>query len=172
MPADLATPRLTLRQWQDGDFAPMAAHNADPETMRFSGGVLTRHEAWKEFAALFGHWHLRGFGFYAVDDGTGLVGGVGLYFPDGWPEIELGWDLVTTARGKGYATEAAKAVRKAAAARGLSRLVSFVHPENAPSIRVANRLDARQEGTVCLLGDKTHLRFVHPMAGAAGSGGA
>ncbi len=39
---DLTTPRLVLRQWRASDLEPFATLNADPQTMEFMGGCLSR----------------------------------------------------------------------------------------------------------------------------------
>ncbi|MEM8663919.1 MAG: GNAT family N-acetyltransferase [Pseudomonadota bacterium] len=163
MPKELTTARLRLTAWRVDHFEPLVVHNADPDSTRYTGGVMTRDECWKALAMLIGHWTLRGYGMYAVEDTTGaLVGGIGLYRPEGWPELEVGYDLVTAARGKGFATEAAAAVRDEAAARGVTRLASFIHVDNAPSIRVAERLGATRDELITL-NDAPCWRYLHAM---------
>jgi RimJ/RimL family protein N-acetyltransferase len=152
----LETERLTLRTWTLEDFEDFASMAADPEVMRFvsaDGKPLSRYGAWQAFSAAAGHWALRGFGWFAVRErATGhFVGRVGPWHPEGWPEFEVGWTLGRQYWGKGYATEAAdKAIEYAF--RGLNRahLVSFIAPENERSIRVAERLGERLEGTATL----------------------
>jgi RimJ/RimL family protein N-acetyltransferase len=100
-----------------------------------------------------------------------LVGAVGLHRPLGWPEIELLWSLTADARGRGYATEAARVVRAVAAEQGMRRLASFIDAENRPSLAVATRLGATVEGETLLHG-RAHLRFVHPMDGDGGAASA
>lgn len=58
-----------------------------------------------------GHWALRGYGQWVVErkaDAT-LLGRCGLWNPEGWPGLELGWKVARGAWGDGYATEAARA---------------------------------------------------------------
>jgi RimJ/RimL family protein N-acetyltransferase len=76
--------------------------------------------------------------------------------PDAQPE--LGWHLAPQHRGRGYATEAARAVR---AWFDADRLVSLIAPENTPSQRVAARLGARPTDTVSLP-DGPHVIWLHP----------
>ncbi|MBJ3776378.1 GNAT family N-acetyltransferase [Acuticoccus mangrovi] len=168
MPSTIATRRLRLVPWRSDHFPRVAVFNRDPRATRFLGGASTDDgAAWRAFAAIAGHWTLRGYGLYAVEEESGLlVGGVGLYHPQDWPEPELGYLLLPDRQGRGYATEAARAVRDAAMARGLVRLASFIHPENRASIRLAERLGARAEGTRDLYGT-TFVRYCHDMAGAA-----
>lgn len=60
-----------------------------------------------------------------------------------FPEPELGWQLYSEAEGKGFAFEAAIAMREwAFQERGLKTLVSYMDPDNARSIQLAERLGA------------------------------
>jgi hypothetical protein len=64
-----------------------------------------------------------------------------------WSEPELGWQLQIEAEGKGYAFEAAIAMRDwAFQVRKLKTLVSYIGPDNARSIRLADRLGATLDG--------------------------
>ena len=76
---ELETERLLMRQWREEDFEAYAEFRSKEETARFVGGVLNRHDAWRRFAATIGHWVLRGYGYWAVEEQeTGrFVGGVG-----------------------------------------------------------------------------------------------
>lgn len=146
----LHTDRLTLRPWRLDDFEPLAAFLADGEANRYRGGGrgLTRLEAWDHFCATAGQWSLRGYGEFAIAErATGtLVGWAGLWHPVILDEPELAWSLFSAAQGQGYATEAAdRVMRWAARDRALPPLFSFVHPDNIPSCRVAERLGATLE---------------------------
>jgi len=61
-----------------------------------------------------------------------------------WPqfgETEIGWTLLSGARGNGYATEAARAFADWGFANlNVPYLISLIDPENEPSRRVAERL--------------------------------
>ena len=63
-------------------------------------------------ALVLGHWQLRGFGLWAVEErATGMLAGrVGCWQPEGWPGLEIGWALRREFWGRGYATEAAQSV--------------------------------------------------------------
>src|SRR5215218_3080085 len=63
----LATERLLLREWQARDLDAHAAMAADPEVMRYLGGVLDRSESWRQMAVHAGHWALRGYGNWVVE---------------------------------------------------------------------------------------------------------
>ena len=139
----LSTERLTLRPFDDGDLDALAPLFADAETTRFTGGVKSRAETWLRMAAYQGHWVLRGFGPWAVveTDSSRLVGRCGLWNPEGWPELEVGWTLSRDVWGRGYATEAgAAAVEGGRSSLGLTRIASCIVPGNERSIAVAERL--------------------------------
>jgi len=159
------TERLVLRQWREQDFESFAAVYADPDLARFIGGQSDRDSAWRRMASLVGHWVLRGYGYWAVEEGdTGrFVGCVGLWRSDGWPELELGYWLVPTMYGKGYATEAGAFARDYAFTTvGADTLVSYIKPANEPSKRVAERLGAHYEATIALLGFGPHCVYRYP----------
>jgi len=115
----------------------------------------SRQDAHRSFCAMLGHWQLLGWGGFIVEDReTGaFVGRVGVSNWEGWPEAELGWWVVPTAWGRGYAVESARAVLDfVRRLRRTSRLASFVRSENTRSIRVAEKLGGVYEGDIDLLG--------------------
>jgi RimJ/RimL family protein N-acetyltransferase len=152
----LETDRLVMREFRESDTDAYAEMCADEEVMRYvSGRALKRDEAWRQMAVFLGHFSLRGYSFWAVDEkATGaFVGRVGCWRPEGWPSFEVGWALARGYWGRGYATEAARAALDYAFERlGQARVVSLIHPENARSIRVAERIGERHEGEAEVIG--------------------
>lgn len=145
----LETERLILRAPRQSDFAPFADFYGS-ERASFVGGPLSAELAWRMLAMETGHWALRGYGrWIAEEKATGLaVGMIGLFNPEGWLEIEIGWDLFNGFEGRGFATEAARAARRHAyGTMGLRTVMSLVKPPNAASARVAERLGCVLEGT-------------------------
>jgi RimJ/RimL family protein N-acetyltransferase len=102
------------------------------------------------------------------DRATGAYcGDVGLLHPAHYPEIELGWTLVAEAEGRGIACEAAVAARDwAFGTLGLTTLVSYIGPENARSIRLAERLGAVRDDTAARP-EPEDLVYRHTRTGAA-----
>ncbi len=139
----LETERLVLREWRDDDFEPFARMSADAEVMRFIGGAQARADAWRAMATFIGHWTLRGYGFWVVERKADrmFVGRIGLWQPEGWPGLEVGWALDRPYWGNGYATEAAAASLDYGFRNYPERrLISLIDPANGPSQAVARRL--------------------------------
>lgn len=146
----LTTPRLKLRMLEERDFEEYAAIHMDPEVTKFTARVeFSRMDAWRHLAMIAGHWHLRGFGMWGVEEleTSRLVGRVGFHEPDGWPAFELGWTIGRVWWGRGYATEAAKrCLEYAFGDMQREHVISLIDPENVNSIRVAERLGETLEG--------------------------
>jgi len=164
---ELETERLRLCRWEEKHFEPYAAYYADEDMAQWVGGLMGRERAWRHLATVIGHWTLRGFGYWAVEEKkTGMFTGcVGLWFSEGWPEIELGYWITREMQGKGYATESSARCRDYGfEALGLDTLVSYVHPENEPSKRVVERLGGKYEKTIELLDLGPHqvYRYLKP----------
>jgi RimJ/RimL family protein N-acetyltransferase len=153
----LESERLLLRMWrEETDFEPYAELCADPEVMRFLGGkAFDRLEAWRHFSFMVGHWQLRGYGPWAVEEKATrkLIGRIGFLNPVGWPAFELGWTLGRQYWGKGYATEGARrALEYAFTEMNKSHVISLIDPQNKGSIAVAERLGEKVEGQTELMG--------------------
>lgn len=154
----LETKRLRLRAWRPDDIDAFAAMMAEPETATFitlDGKPQDRAGAWRIMAMLVGHWHLRGFGMFVVEEKASgaFVGRVGPWMPEGWPGFEIGWGIRAAFRGKGYATEAAYAAGVWAMERfNQDRVISLINVANQPSERVAARLGERPLEETVLFG--------------------
>lgn len=142
----LETERLILRAFKAEDIDAYATMVADTEVSRFislGGTPMDRLDAWRSVAIIVGHWQLRGYGQWAVEEKqTGaFVGRLGLYYPDTWPGRELGYALARDHWGKGYATEGASAARDYAfEALGWDDIISIISPVNTKSQAVAERI--------------------------------
>jgi RimJ/RimL family protein N-acetyltransferase len=153
----LTTDRLLLRGFQPDDQEPLAAIQGDPEVLRYvgDGQPLSPAASWRSLAMHIGHWHLRGYGNWAVVERASgrMIGRAGLWYPQGWPGLEVGWLLARDQWGKGYATEAARAVvQHAFTALGADHLISIIRPANVASIRVAEKIGETYERTTRING--------------------
>jgi RimJ/RimL family protein N-acetyltransferase len=149
----LTSERLRLRGHSREDFARCAELWADPQVTRFIGGrPFTREESWARLLRYAGHWILNGYGFWVIEEkATGrYIGEVGFadhqrdITPslDGMPEI--GWMLAPEVHGRGYATEAVRTALFWGDAHLRARHTScLIHPENVPSLRIAEKCGYR-----------------------------
>jgi RimJ/RimL family protein N-acetyltransferase len=157
----LFTERLVLRPLTAEDFEDWAAFYAEPDTMRFLGGPQDRAMAWRSLCTMAGAWTIRGFSMFAVveRDTGGFVGRIGPWQPEGWPGTEVGWGVGAKWAGRGYAREAAEAaIDYAVDVLGWDHVIHTIDPDNHPSIRLAERLGARDEGPVTLPAPMAHFR--------------
>ncbi len=143
----LTTPRLLLRMWRDADLPAFAAMNADPQVMELFPELLERAESDALVRRIRAHFDEHGFGRWAVEvPGVAeFIGFVGLSVVDFraafTPAVEIGWRLATPHWGKGYATEAARAVLRFGFNQlRLDEIVSFTVPHNQRSRRVMERI--------------------------------
>ncbi|PDT03446.1 GNAT family N-acetyltransferase [Rhizobium chutanense] len=141
----IRTERLRLRMPEIGDFEAYARLMASPRSAGM-GGPFDLRAAWGMFCHDVALWQLFGHGALMIDlTETGeCVGQVGINHGPLFPEKELGWFVYDGHEGRGYATEAALALRDwAFGTLKLPSLVSYIAPGNVASIAVARRLGAR-----------------------------
>ncbi len=155
-----------LRRPRLEDARDLLEYVRDPEVMRWIGGepgdleaTVATIERW------LGRWEANGIGYFALERDGRVVGRVGFNVWDAavWrvaqlaeakvPAVELAWTIARAHWGHGYATEAARALRPWAYAHGVESLISLINPDNARSIRVAEKLDATPTETVEIEGE-------------------
>jgi RimJ/RimL family protein N-acetyltransferase len=161
----LESERLRLRGHRPGDYGDSAALWGDSEVTRYVGGrPLTTEEVWARLLRYVGHWAWMEYGLWAVEEKvTGkFVGEVGFanHKRDIQPSLgdmpELGWVLATDFHGKGYATEAVRAATIWGDERFRGqRTACIIHPENARSIRVAEKCGFKELGRATYRGEPT-----------------
>jgi RimJ/RimL family protein N-acetyltransferase len=146
----IETERLTLRAWTKADFRPWYAIMQQPEVHRhFGPDPIGLEECWRRLSAAVGGWQLLGFGTWAVErraDGR-LVGNVGLFNawrdlqPEFGEEPEMGWIFAAETHGQGLALEAGRAALNWAESHlDPTPIWAIIAPENAPSLKLAERL--------------------------------
>jgi RimJ/RimL family protein N-acetyltransferase len=170
IPQRLETERLVMRMFVEEDWRALHEYYSDAECTRFTfRRALTDAGSWRAVAMMAGHWLLRGYGPYAlVEKSTQVVvGTVGLWYPVEWPEPEIKWALVRRFWGRGYASEAVRAVQRMAqeSIPDLS-LISLIDRENGASIRLALAVGANLERELEFYGASFHL-YRHPEAKAS-----
>ncbi|MCW3782413.1 GNAT family N-acetyltransferase [Defluviimonas salinarum] len=167
-PPTLQTDRLILRAPKLSDFEHWAAFFASPRSIP-ERGMMSRDEAWKNWAADVALWPLKGYGAFGLDDrATGAyVGEVGIYEFAGYPVPELGWFVIPEAEGKGYAAEAARAVMLwVRRTLGWDRLINIVDSANDRSIALGLKLGGVIDPTIPGT-DPGDVVIVHDIRGLA-----
>ena len=155
----METPRLFLRHLHIVDGDAMDRVFGDAEVMHYGPGVQTQEwvRNWLR-GCLEDYFQKWGFGLWCVVEKAGreVVGYCGLSrFGEvgGQPETEIGYRLMRAHWGKGFATEAARAVRDYGFdTLCLPRLISIIDPRNVASIRVAEKNGLRYEKEVVFQG--------------------
>jgi RimJ/RimL family protein N-acetyltransferase len=152
---DLVTVRLRLEPWQLSHGELLERLSALPEVMRYigDGTPWTADDARGHSERAFAHWREHGFGWRrAVErDGGRPVGMVALELTRDVPglddgEHEIGWWLDPAVWGRGYATEAGRAIVAEAFGRVQApSVVARVQPGNAASLGVARSLGLTDE---------------------------
>ncbi|MGB6984430.1 MAG: GNAT family N-acetyltransferase [Candidatus Aquilonibacter sp.] len=138
--AIVETERLLLRTWNDDDAALVAPIYAKPEVMAFiPGGVWSADRTTRAIARMRELDVEQGYGFYpVVEKSLGkIIGHCGLGRLEQTPEIEVAYILDSSHWGRGYASEAARAIIAHAFSKlHIARIVAVAFPENVRSIGV------------------------------------
>jgi RimJ/RimL family protein N-acetyltransferase len=135
----LSTGRLVLRAWPAGDVAAVLGGTRPPHWAadfpadgdRVIAGVVAEHPEGQ---------------FQIVERGTGLVvGSIGLFWPPRDGTVEIGYGVVPSRRGLGYAAEAARALAgHALTVPGVHTVYAEVEFANPPSVRVLEKAGFRR----------------------------
>jgi RimJ/RimL family protein N-acetyltransferase len=163
----IETERLVLRKPTLDD--DVTAFVADRDVQHWTGGGdETPRDVIERWVR---RWERNGIGQFIVELDGAFIGRVGFIVWDArtWEtsnyesaghhaETELGWAILRTHWGRGYAVEAARAAREWAAR---DRIVSLIDPRNVRSVRVADKLGAVPEQLVHT-GSGPMLVWVHP----------
>lgn len=139
------TDRLILREIDpERDFEAWAACFSEESTMRFLGSPpLNRADAWRNMCVVIGHWQVRGYGFFSLEEkATGAwVGRAGPWNPEGWPAPEVGWTIAPEHRRKGFAAEAgAASVAYAFDTLGWDSVLHVILKGNDGSVATAEKI--------------------------------
>lgn len=155
----LTSDRLDLRCWSTADADAVLgdagqahwAHDFPAEGDRVVAGLFGQNPAW---LGAYGH-------RLVVERESGLVvGSVGLFWPPGEGTVELGYGIVASRRGRGYASEAARALADfALTAPGVLTVVAAVELSNPASVRVLEKAGFQRCSTEA---DQARFRFPRP----------
>lgn len=150
--------RLGFRNWLEEDLDPFAEMNADPRVMEHFPELLKRNETASLIQRLQGHFEQRGHTYFACDllESQKFIGFIGFYYQEYKTEFnpanDIGWRLMPSAWGMGYATEGAKrCVEFAFDELKLDRLVATCPRSNTGSENVMRKIGMTRKGN-----------FLHP----------
>ncbi|UVS78716.1 GNAT family N-acetyltransferase [Actinokineospora sp. UTMC 2448] len=136
---DLFTDRLVLRAWTldeaaavvGGARSPDWAEDFPAEGDRVIAGLLADRPEW-----LGEHGHR----LIVERDGGLVIGSLGLFWPPADGVVEIGYGVVPSRRGRGYAAEATRALTEfALTAPGVHTVRADVEPSNPASVRVLEK---------------------------------
>ena len=159
----IETSRLLLRIPAALDAAALMDIHQHPDVVQYvvftapPGGIAA---AWRNVAMMLGHWQIRGYGQWTVvEKQTGeVIGRVGLWNPEGWPGVELGWIIRRSRWQNGFATEAAEAALTWTWQNtAVDHVISAIQPDNARAIRVAEKIGERFEREGEMNGNHIHV---------------
>ena len=161
----LETDRLILRQLSTEDAAFILELVNEPSFIQNIGdrGVRTLEDARAYILRVaIASYEKNGFGLYLVElkDSGQSIGMCGLINRDGLEDVDIGYAFLPRFWLKGYAVEAAAAVKDYARDMlGLKRLVAITDPANQGSIRVLEKIGLKYEKMVRLSADDIELKL-------------
>lgn len=153
----METERLILRECTLEDVGAVHQIYGDPKIMEFSlKGTQSPEQVQKMLERIISEYATEGFGNWAVleKESGQLIGICGLrrQVVDDIAQPEISYRFNANHHGKGYATEAVRAVRDFAFnSLSMDRVISIIEPQNLASVRVAckNGMQLTRETTFC-----------------------
>lgn len=155
VPSSLDTDRLRLRRPHREDAASVFAYAGDPEATRLMGWPIHRSiDDTQAFLDIALHeWSERGVGPYLIERDGIVLGSTGLHLRE--PLLAVtGYILLRAAWGRGYATEACRAMLQLGEQLGLERIEAHCHHAHPASAHVLEKCGMRFEGVL-----ERHLVF-------------
>ncbi|MEU0883006.1 GNAT family N-acetyltransferase [Lentzea sp. NPDC005914] len=143
---DLVTARLILRPWDgldvkavvEGERRPSWAADFPSEGDTVIAGVIADNPAW---LSPFGH------RLIIERDTAEVVGSLGLFWPPSDGRVEIGYGVVPSRQGRGYASEATAALTSfALSLDDVDTVHANVEPANPASARVLEKAGFTQSG--------------------------
>lgn len=135
----------------------------DPAFFKFVGdrGIRTVEQAQETLlSGAFKLYEDHGYGPFrvALKEGDVAIGTCGLFRREGFDDPDIGWSVLPQFGRQGYAYEAASAVLEYAQSElGLTRILAFISPENAPSIGLAGKIGLQFEHLTRLVGEDKYV---------------
>ena len=148
----LETKRLYLRQMTIADFNDVAEMLMDERVMYAWEYTFSNEDVEDWINKNIQKYEQYNMGYFLLQDkSTGIIVGQAAITPDtinGESHLEIGYILKHKFQGMGYATEAARGlIEYASKYLSVSQVIFEIRPENVASIKVAERLGAKQNGS-------------------------
>ncbi|WP_053220129.1 GNAT family N-acetyltransferase [Virgibacillus senegalensis] len=159
----LVTNHCILRLLQPGDYKGILQLYRNEKVRKYLGGTVPEHKIRENFQQLFAsgtpscHWAVR------EKSTESFIGTVSLDLHHDGNATEVSYQFLPAFWGKGYATEAVKAViNHGFAALGLPEIVAETQTENERSRRFLERLGMEESRSVERFGEQqTIYRLLH-----------
>ena len=149
----LTTERLRLREFVEGDWQAVLAYQADSSYIRYTPWTYRTEADVRQFVHWFIVWQeeqpRKKFQFAITLRGQErLIGNCGIRMRSpGAHEADIGYEFDSRYWGRGYATEAARAMLTLGfGTLGLHRIWAHCIAENVASARVLEKIGMRREG--------------------------
>lgn len=152
----IETSRLILRPMKQKDAAFLLSLLNSPDWLKWIGNrnVHTLKAAKTYiFSRMTVQWNEKGFGNFLVIQKSDMakVGACGIYARPGLDNPDLGYAFLSPYYGRGYATEAALAVRDFGIEKcGLKLLAAITLPENIASQRVLQKIGFKHKENIMM----------------------
>ena len=165
MPFVVETERLTLRRLTIDDAPFILELLNDPAFLRFVGdkGVRTIEEARRYLIdGPLASYEQLGFGLYLVvlNSTQQPIGMCGLIKREALDDVDIGFAFLPEFRRRGYAFEAAAAVKDYAInVLGLGRLLAITNQDNAGSIKVLEKIGLKFDKLIRLAPETDEIRL-------------
>ena len=160
----LETERLSLRQFTADDAEFIFELVNEPSFIQNIGdrGVRTLSDAVRYIeAGPISSYARNGFGLYLVQlkESGESIGMCGLIKRDALDDVDIGYAFLPKFWSKGYAVEAALAVKAQGHSLGLKRIVGITDPANTGSIRVLEKIGFTFEKMIRLSANDIELKL-------------
>jgi RimJ/RimL family protein N-acetyltransferase len=155
----LTTERLVLRTPTLGDVEAWHAIYVDAEEVWYGAPRSSLDENRAKLERQLEHHEQHGYGMWAVELADETIGSAGLQHLEGGPEVEVGYRLLKTYWGNGYATESANAsIAYGFDEVGLDRIVAVALETNIASRRVLEKCGLQEIGPTHVYGLE-HVKY-------------
>ncbi len=164
---ELETERCYLRAPAEQDLVTWTALRAHPQVFQYSTlRPSTEEEVWRRITGVIGHWTLRGYGMWAIEDKASgeFIGETG--FADNYREgfgsrrglPEAGWWLAANRHGLGFAREVVRAAHAWADSAFTARCTFCgIMSANLASIRLAEHIGYVFQEETAYLGQRAFV---------------